>query len=936
MMGGGLCWLDYNNDGWEDLYVVNSYSDADTTKWATNGGLPRSALFENVHGKFVNVSRGSHADLAVKGDGCVAADFNGDGRTDLLVTTTDGVKLLWNNGNGTFTEGARAAGMTAFGWYTGAAVADVNGDGRPDVFVSGYTDLNDPVPGSTAGFPTNFAGVRDLLYLNEGPGANGHSRFREVGVAAGLESANFSHGLGALFTDYNGDGRPDLYVANDEDPNYLYANVAWPGGAKSDPAGLGFRFEERAAAEGVADRYAGMGVAAADFNGDGRGDLFVTNSRREPSAAYVRAAKAGAPAFASVRSSVTPALGTGFAGWGDSWIDLANSGKLDLVLAAGQIPVTSLKGDAEPVRVLAGLQGSRAPERFGSAVAALGDGLTLNGRGLAAADADNDGRMDIAINTIGGKLVLLRSNGPVGHWLDVKLDTFAPGATVTAVLPSGQKLVREVQAGSSYLSSEDPRVHFGLGSATTVRSLVVRFPDGGVTRLSDVAANRIVDVKRPAVAARTTAAARSYLVAGCTPANLGGHSVARVWDDAARAELQRGLAAPTTQARDLFHLSAAMWDAWAAYDAKADGYIVDPKATATDVASAREAAISFAAYRVLLWRASYGANLEQTFGSLNATMRSLCYSDGFTSTTGTTPAALGNRIAAAVIAYGRHDGSLEQQHYADPSYQPQNAPMVVSRPGASMHDPTFWQPLAFGQVAAQGLAPNPAQVQRFVGAQWGHVRAFAMRSPIDPGAPPIGDSTSASYKRAAVDVIRATSGAGTALVGSSPVDWNARARTSSLASDVKLYFALNAALHDAAIAAYGAKRTYQAPRPISMIRYLSFESQLPLVPGVSELRNGQVFVRTRNGWVLGTRWTPISPTPPSPGWVSDGSAFAAAAGAVLGQAFARTVAQAERSGLAAGIDIPVDDDAGQKLGAVAGKNALALAQRYFAGTAKSP
>ncbi len=299
-----------------------------------------------------------------------------------------------------------------------------------------------------------------------------------------------------------------------------------------------------------------------------------------------------------------------------------------------------------------------------------GHGVTLNGRGLAAADAGNDGRMDIAINSIGGRLVLLQSTGPVGHWLDVKLDTFSPGALVTAVLPSGKRLVREVQAGSSYLSSEDPRVHFGLGGATTVRELTVRFPGGAVTRLTDVAADRVVDVKRPALRVPAATEPQSYLLAGCTRGNLGGRSVARVWDDTAQAELQRGLSAPTTQARDLFHLSAAMWDAWAAYDPKADGVIVNEKATAGDVPAAREAAISYAAYRLLLWRASYGANLNRTFASLNATMRSLCYSAGFTSTAGGSPAALGNRIAAAVIAYGKRDGSLEQPALRRPELPP--------------------------------------------------------------------------------------------------------------------------------------------------------------------------------------------------------------------------------------------------------------------------
>ena len=223
------------------------------------------------------MSRRAKANLAVRGEGCVAADLNLDGLTDLYITTAGYDKLLWNNGDGTFTEGARAAGIRSYGWHAGAAVGDVNGDGRPDLYVAGYADPNVPVPGSAAGFPNNHAGVRDLMYLNVGRDRNGHSKFREVGVQAGLEAARFDHSLGAVFSDFDGDGRPDLYVANDGDPNRLYQNVAWPGGRKADPAGLGFRFEERAAIAGVADPSAGMGIAATDFNGDGRTDLFISN-----------------------------------------------------------------------------------------------------------------------------------------------------------------------------------------------------------------------------------------------------------------------------------------------------------------------------------------------------------------------------------------------------------------------------------------------------------------------------------------------------------------------------------------------------------------------------------------------------------------------------------------------------------------------------------
>ena len=263
MMGGGLCWLDYDGDGWLDLFVVNSYSIDDVAKWKEEGDLPRSALFHNEGGTFVDVSRGSGANLAIRGNGCVAADFDLDGGTDLYVTSSTYDALLWNRGGGRFTKGARSAGIDVYGWHAGAAAGDVNGDGLPDLFVAGYTDLNAPVPDAFLGFPEGYQGVRDLLYLNQGEDAQGHTSFREVGTLAGVD-AGAEHGLGVVLTDLDGDGRLDVYVANDLDPNRLYRNVPWPGGAAADPAGLGFRLRDVAELEGVADPHAGMGLAVAD------------------------------------------------------------------------------------------------------------------------------------------------------------------------------------------------------------------------------------------------------------------------------------------------------------------------------------------------------------------------------------------------------------------------------------------------------------------------------------------------------------------------------------------------------------------------------------------------------------------------------------------------------------------------------------------------
>ena len=228
-----------------------------------------------------------------------------------------------------------------------------------------------------------------------------------------------------------------------------------------------------------------------------------TCSSRTPGTRHTPRTQASAPtdgrgtSFLNTQSVFNGALGgRSTVGWGDSWVDFTNSGFPDLILANGAIPVTNLKQDTEPIQVLENLGGTGQPGQFANA-SGIVDRTNLPkiiGRGLAAADFDNNGRMGVAINTIGGPLVLLQDTGPIGHWLDVAAGRVPPGAVVTVVLPDGRRLVQELHAGSSYLSSEDPRAHFGLGDATKVSELTVRWPDGTVTRERNVAANQIVTV----------------------------------------------------------------------------------------------------------------------------------------------------------------------------------------------------------------------------------------------------------------------------------------------------------------------------------------------------------------------------------------------------------------------------------------------------------
>jgi hypothetical protein len=1050
MIGGGLCWLDYDEDGWLDLFVINGYAESDRARWTSAGGLPTSRLFRNVEGRFTDVTEKTGAGLAVRGQGCVAADLDLDGHTDLFVTTAEFSRLLWNDGDGSFTEGAEEAGVDAFGWHAGAAAGDLNGDGRPDLVVTGYADLNKPVVSAAQGFPNTYQGRRDLLFLNEGDD-DGRPTFREVGQEAGLEVIGFEYGLGVLLSDLELDGDLDIFIANDTNPDRLYENVSWPGGANADPAGLGFRFEERAARAGVADPGSGMGVAGADYDGDGRSDLFVTNARRQAHGAFrSKPPDENDPSFDDVRDDLGPDLGRS-TGWGVTWGDLDLDTDADLVLVNGKVPVTSLVSDRERIDAFANLAAQGRPGVFADrSDSMLGTVGSMLARGSAEADYDNDGDLDIAVGTLGGSLALLENDASSGNWLEVATEHFRPGTQITAELPDGKRLRREIRAGSSYLSSEDPRAHFGLGAARRVSRLLVRWPGGGETRLAGVAANQIVQVEPPEQRSDSASPSAEYAIADCTRADLKGRSVARVWDEALLDAIRRDVPAPTVHARNLFHVSAAMWDAWAAYDSVADGYLVSEKHEAKDVRAAREAAISFAAYRLLLHRYSLAGGLEETFDELSSTMRSLCYRVDYATVEGDSPAALGNRIAAAAIAYGQDDGSLERQRYVSPEYKPVNQPLVVAEPGATLHDPNRWQPLALDTQIAQNGVPIPSRVQRFVGPHWGHVKGFALPLSarglaLDPGRPPeLGDR---EYEQMAVDVIRYSSrldpadgatidigpGArGANALGTNggkghrrnpvtgkpyaanrvrrgdfaraltefwadgpdsetpPGHWNTVANdvsdspgltggTDRLEWDVKLYFALNGALHDAAIAAWGVKGHYDSVRPISMIRYLGARNRLPLVPGLVERRRDKTFVRAWKGsgvgWQPAETWVPYQlptfVTPAFAGYVSGHSTFSRSAAEVLtaftgssyfpggllewpvkpgdlkneaGPSRKLTLQwatyydaadDAGSSRLYGGIHIPADDFDGRKIGSTCGKEAWALARRYWDGSAKA-
>ena len=510
-MGGGLCWLDYDNDRWLDLYLVNAHADAEARTLLEDGGLPRNALFRNQNGSFTDASAGSGADFGVRGNGCTAADFNLDGWTDLFVTAYGPNLLFWNNGDGTFSEGASAAGLDAAEWNAGASVGDLNADGWPDLFVTSYIDFDNKIPKPSGAFPQDYYGLPDRLYLNRGLVEKDDSgepvpvTFEEITIPAGLVYEE--RGLGAILTDLDLDGDLDLYIANDGHPNRLYANVPWVGGVDADPEGLGFRFVDQTGTANVGDSGSGMGLSSGDYDGDGRFDLFVTNWERELNALYRNeTTDPDAPTFqySTFRIGVS-GLGNGLTGWGNRLADFDHDGDADLLIVNGRVPITNLVSDPELVRYYRNRTqslGKSAPQpgRFLEWTAQVGlkEVGPLLGRGSAVADYDNDGDLDIAINQIAGPAVLLQNDlsqaEAAPNWLQVSLGGFFPGARIVVTLPDGNQIMRELHVGSSYLATEDSRFHFGLGHADLVSTLSIYWPDGRQTHLTDIPVNQHLTV----------------------------------------------------------------------------------------------------------------------------------------------------------------------------------------------------------------------------------------------------------------------------------------------------------------------------------------------------------------------------------------------------------------------------------------------------------
>ena len=493
--GSGVCWIDYDSDGWMDLYLVNGATLANLQKKEPQ--RTTNHLYRNNHdGAFTDVTAKAGIPGRGWGFGCVAADYDNDGRTDLFVSNFGPNILYKNRGDGAFVDVTEKAGVGGGNtWHAGATFGDYDLDGNLDLFVPGYLDFNASQPElKTCDYrgvkvhacgPLGYKGAPDALYRN-----NGNGTFTDVTAKSNVADKNLYFGFQSVFEDFDNDGWPDIFVGNDSNPNYLYRN-------KHDGA-----FEEVGVSSGAAysadgKEMSSMGIAVGDYDHDSNMDIFITTFANDN---YVLFHNDGNGLF----SDVSYPSGVGEAtvphlGWGTFFFDYDNDGHLDLFCANGhvypEVDGAIRESYRQPLQLFRNLGNGKFRE-------VTKETLSLPpqpARGAAFADYNNKGSIGIAVSRMDAKPLLLENSGVRGNWLRVKLigakcNRQAVGARVK-VTAGGVTRYESVRAGGSYLSSNDPRLHFGLGAASQA-DIEVTWPGGGSSKLTAVPANRQVEIRQ--------------------------------------------------------------------------------------------------------------------------------------------------------------------------------------------------------------------------------------------------------------------------------------------------------------------------------------------------------------------------------------------------------------------------------------------------------
>jgi len=501
-MGAGVAMFDYDNDGWLDLFFANGarLQDPVPREASLDKADPRywNRLYHNNRdGTFTDKTEEAGLQGRLYGMGVATADYDNDGNVDLLVTNLGGNILYHNNGDGTFTDVTEKAGVNGSGWCTGACFVDYDRDGRLDLIVTRYVQwdfsLNVYCGEHRPGYrsychPDQFEAMTHLVFHNNGDGT-----FTDVSKKCGIAGSP-GKGLGIAINDFDGDGWPDIFVANDSVPEQLFRNNR--NGTFSEIALLsGLAYDQNGHA------FAGMGVDAGDYKNSGWPSVFVNALANQKYKLFQNSK--------GTFDDVTDSIGLGastmsHSGWGTKWIDYDNDGWLDLFVAQGHVMdnielTEPTLHHLEPPLLLKNEQG-----RFFNVSGGSGSIFTtpISARGAAFGDLDNDGFMDIAINCNDGHAIILRNRGNNGnHWITFNLigassNRDAIGAKIRLLTGAGQQ-TRFVSTAGSYISASDKRAYFGLGTSKKIDFVEITWPSGIVQRLESVSVDQILTVKEP-------------------------------------------------------------------------------------------------------------------------------------------------------------------------------------------------------------------------------------------------------------------------------------------------------------------------------------------------------------------------------------------------------------------------------------------------------